>query len=188
VKVYVGTEDVIRKIDAMKARWPVTYTKMMREFLMAAASYLATKSKQIAGAEAKGSTSQYFQAFNISPITTETSGTMSIEVANQMLYSLVVEYGGKWSKQPPVMALDHWVRRIIAPGDEKAVKSMCFAIANAILNRSKAAKLGQVFKHSAVAGGGKVMTMNRAFDASKSILDQELERVVDKAIKGLWAF
>lgn len=180
-KIELVTKDVEMKIDRLQKRAPIVFNHQMMKFLHDGSQKIRTGSIDIAKREARGATGHYMQGFLISPIQKDSSGNLFVKIWNAELYSMVLEYGGRWNKMPPPMVLDRWVQKMFAPATESEAKSLAFAVASAILKRSKQGRKGQKMQRS--KHKGKVMTMSRALIKSEPYLKERLSDYMEEGLR-----
>jgi hypothetical protein len=181
-RIYLDTKDIDAKMDYLQKNAPKEFGTAMKSYLYGGSAKIKQESVMIAKREAKDM-SHYMQGFLITPIQEDIHG-MFIKIYNAMMYSMVIEYGGKWmSKMPPVSVIADWVQRNIGISTIEEAEMFAWAIAKNFVKRSKSGKYGQRFMFS--KHRGRVLTMNRAVKNSKTYLELWLSRCIDLAIARL---
>jgi len=181
-KIAIADEEMQAKLKALEVRSPVIFEEELTNWLKDGGDKIKLESLKIASKEAAGATHSYMQGFIITQVKKDAKKELFIKVYNKELYSMIVEYGGRWTKHPKQMVLDHWINAMFAPKTVTELKQLVFLIGRAI-KRNRYGGRGQRFKGS--KRRGRVYTMNRAKKNSEEYLKTTLEQRVEKGLKRL---
>jgi len=183
VQVIIADEEMTARLTSLQRRAPKIFDKKIREFLNEGAHKIKLESLRIARREARGGTGAYVQGFLLDRIKREGNGDLSKRIYNRELYSMVIEYGGRWTKMPPANVLDQWISKIFGPKSKNEMKQISYAIRRAI-KQNRHGGHGQKFVKSKDRTG-RVFTMNRAMVKSQEFLTRLLSTKVTEGLQAI---
>jgi len=137
--VSVDTSHLRKRMKEINDKRPIVMQWIMNDWLIASAEEIKHKSMTMATQKGiRGVTGNYQGGFRRSEVL-GTPKDKKIAIFNIANYSLVIEYGGKWTnKMPPPGALDKWVERKIHPENPDDVKRIAYAIGRSYVKRGRA--------------------------------------------------
>lgn len=185
--IRIVTKEIREFMNRLERKAPVVFKQKITEWLEIGGEKIRYESVRIASVEAKGQSNQYMQGFIKSPVKKTVDNTLYIKISNKEMYSMVIEYGGKWGKMLPFRGgrhvLDEWIRARFSIRNKKELRRLTYAISRAITQNKYRGK-GQRFE-GAKGRSGRVFTMNRALKKSQKFLQDSLAKKIDEGIKAI---